>query len=122
VHEFMLPERRQTRRPDVRLHRGRVPNGQRLLLYGLPATRAGRMIADLLADHVEPASVAQIAAEVVRRVLDDPDTIAECVAPSAARYGFRRGDGAALLDHLLRLADSSDREGRVAFARGDGER
>ena len=25
VHEFTIPDRRQTRRPDVRLHRGRVP-------------------------------------------------------------------------------------------------
>jgi hypothetical protein len=122
VHEFTLPARRQTRRLDVRLHRGRVPDGQRLLLDGLPTTSARQMIADLLDDHVEPASVAQITAEVVHRVLDYPNTIAECVAPSAARYGFRRGDGVALLDHLLRLANYEDRLEMVAFARGDGER
>ncbi len=120
VHEFTLPARRQTRRSDVRLHRGQVPEAQRLLLHGLPTTRAGRMIADLLADHVEPASVAQITAEVVRRVLDYPATIAECIAPSAARFGFRRDDGVALLEHLLTLADYSDRAEMVALARGDG--
>lgn len=59
IHEFTLPVRRQTRRPDVRLHRGRVPGRDWLVLHGLPATRAGRMIADLLADHNEPAAVAQ---------------------------------------------------------------
>jgi hypothetical protein len=116
VHEFTLPARRQTRRADVRLHRGRVPDGQRLLLHGLPTTRAGRMIADLLDDHVEPASVAQITAEVVHRVFDSPTVIAECIAPSAARFGFRRGDGAALLDHLLTLANYSDRAEMVALA------
>ncbi len=77
------------------------------------------MIADLLDDHVEPASVAQITAEVVHRVFDYPSTIAECIAPSAARFGFRRGDGVALLDHLLKLANYTDRTEMVAITRGD---
>lgn len=119
VHEFTLPVRRQTRRPDVRLHRGRVPDGQQLLVDGLPATTAGRMIADLLGDHVEPAAVAQITAEVVHRVHDYPSTIAHCIAPLAARFGFRRGDGLALLDHLLLLASYPERTEMVALARGD---
>lgn len=54
VHEFTLPARRQTRRADVRLHRGRVPHEHRTVLGGLPVTRAGWMIGDLLADHVDP--------------------------------------------------------------------
>ncbi len=119
VHEFTLPLRRQTRRGDVRLHRGRVPENQWIVLKGLPTTRAGRMIADLLGDHVEPASVAQITAEVVHRVLDYPGTVAERIAPYAVRFGFRRGDGMALLDHLLTLANYSDREAMVALARDD---
>jgi hypothetical protein len=116
VHEFTIPVRRQTRRTDVRLHRGVVPDGQQLLLHGLPTTRAGRMIADLLDDHIEPESVAQITAEVIQRVLDYPNSIAESIAPSAARYGFRRGDGVALLDHLLTLANYSDRPKMVSLA------
>ncbi len=80
------------------------------------------MIADLLEDHIEPESVAQIAAEVVHRELDHPDTIAECIAPLALRHGFRRGDGPALLDHLLRMAGSSGQIERVSVAGGDGER
>lgn len=119
VHEFTLPVRRQTRRTDVRLHRGLVPDEQWILLHGLPTTRAGRMIADLLDDHVEPASVAQITAEVVHRVLDYPGTIAEGIGPYAVHFGFRRGDGVALLEHLLTLADYSDRDEMVAVARGD---
>jgi len=119
VHEFTLPVRRQTRRADVRLHRGLVPDGQRLLIDGLPSTTAGRMIADLLGDHVEPAAVAQITAEVVRRAQDYPSTIAQCIAPLAARFGFRRGDGVALLDHLLLLANYSERAETVALARDD---
>jgi hypothetical protein len=77
------------------------------------------MVADLLDDHIEPASVAQITAEVLQRELDYPSAIAECIAPSAARYGFGRGDGVALLDYLLTLANYSDRIRMVTLARGD---
>jgi Transcriptional regulator, AbiEi antitoxin len=122
IHEFTLAARRQTRRPDVRLHRGRVPDAGRLLLHGLPTTRAGWMVADLMADHVEPEIITQIVAEIVRRELDDPDAIAECIASSAAGYGFHRGDGVALLDHLLRLAGYPELTKMVTAARGDSGR
>jgi hypothetical protein len=77
------------------------------------------MIADLLDDHIEPESVAQITAEVVQRALDSPSSIAACIAPSAGRYGFRRGDGVALLDHLLTIAGYSNQPEMVALARSD---
>jgi hypothetical protein len=110
VHEFTLPARRQTRRSDVRLHRGEVPPSDRILLHGLPVTRGGWMIGDLLADHIDPETVARITAEVIDRVLDCPAAIAERVAPFAARFGLSRGDGLGVLDQLLTLADHGDRE------------
>jgi len=67
--------------------RGHVPEEHRIVLRGLPVTRAGWMIGDLLADHVDPESVARITAEVVDRVLDYPSVVAERIAPS------RRGSG-----------------------------
>lgn len=118
VHEFTLAVRRQSRREDVRLHRGTVPAEQRVLLHGLPVTRAGRMIGDLLADHVDPSAVARITAQVVDEVFDYPAVIAERIAPYAASFGFRRRDGAALLDHLLMLADYTNRSEVMAAARG----
>ena len=118
VHEFTLPRRRQTRRGDVRIHRGRVPPEQRVVLGGLPATRAGRMIGDLLADHVDPDGVARITAEVLERVLDYPRDVADALAPHAHLFGCRRGDGVALLDELLRRAGSPEREALLAEARG----
>lgn len=111
VHEFTLTQRRQTRRADVRLHRGRVPDEHRMVLSGLPVTRAGWMIGDLLADHVDPESVARIAAEAIDRKLDPPSVVAERIAPFAARFGFPRADGAGLLDELLALAGSDYRGG-----------
>ncbi|MGH2831355.1 MAG: hypothetical protein ACRDK2_01145, partial [Solirubrobacteraceae bacterium] len=119
IHEFIVPRRRQTRRPDVRLHIHHAQKRDWILLHGLPTTRAGGMIADLLNDHIEPASVAQITAEVVHRVFDYPSVIAESIAPYASRFGFRHGDGVALLEHLLTLADYKDRDEMIAIARGD---
>jgi hypothetical protein len=110
VHEFTLPDRRQTRRSDVRLHRGDVPLSNRIILHGLPATRASWMIGDLLADHIDPETVARITAEVVDRVLDYPAVIAERVAPFAMRFGLSRGDGLGVLDQLLTIAGHGERE------------
>ena len=120
VHEFTMPVRHQTRRADVRIHRGEVPERNRILLAGLPTTRAARMVADLLGDDVEPSRVANIAAQVIDRVFDYPDALAVCLAPYASRFGFRRGDGAQLLDHLLTLA-GYDRSRDVIRALAKGE-
>jgi hypothetical protein len=104
VHEFTGPRRWQTRRRDVRVHRGTVPASERIILKGLPATRAGRMIADLLAEHVEPTPVARITAEVIENVYDYPRVVAEKIAPFAASFGLRQRDGVALLEHFVDLA------------------
>lgn len=104
VHELTLPRRRQTRRRDVRLHRGNVPTVDRIVVSGLPVTRPARTVADLLADHVEPGPVGQIAAEILDGGLEGPTDIAERVSPYAVRFDLPRGDGQATLDHLLALA------------------
>ena len=117
VHEFTIPHRRQTRRSDVRFHRGRVPENRRILLQGLPTTRAGWMVGDLLADNIDPDSVAQIAVEVIDQVYDYPRVLAESLDPHASKFGFRNGDGVALLDDLLRRAKYKERERTVAMAR-----
>lgn len=116
VHEFTLPHRRQTRRSDVRLHRGRVPENRRTLLHGLPTTRAGWMVGDLLADNIDPDSVARIAVEVIDQVYDYPRVVAESLAPHASKFGFPNGDGVALLDDFLRRAEHTERERIVAMA------
>jgi hypothetical protein len=117
VHEFTSPVRRQTRRPDVRMHRGLVPPERRIVLGGLPVTRAGWMIGDLIADHVDPGSIAQITAEVLDKVLDYPRVIAESLAPHAATFGLKPGNGVAVLDHLLTLAQYPDKERLVDMAK-----
>lgn len=117
VHEFTLPQRRQTRRSDLRLHRGEVPAGQRPLVDGLPTTRPARLIGDLLGDDIDPDSVAQITVEVLDRVLENPRLVAESLEPYASKFGLRERDGAALLDHLLSRAQYRNRAETVALAR-----
>jgi len=117
VHEFTVPVRHQTRRPDVRIHRGRVPPERRVLQGGLPTTRAAWMVGQLLADHLDVDAVAEITREVLERVLDYPRAVAEAVGPYAARFGLERGDGVGLLDELLRRAGAPRRDGLLAEAR-----
>ena len=117
VHEFTVPVRRQSRRKDIRIHRGTVEGSDRLLLRGLPVTRAGRMIADLLTDHVDPSAVAQVMDEVLTHVYDYAGSVADKIAPFAARFGLRAGDGIALLDHMLRLSGNAQRERLLEEAR-----
>ena len=122
VHEFTLPRRRQTRRTDVRLHRGRLDEGEWISLRGLPVTRPSRIATDLLAAQEDPEAVAQIVADALGAVYDYPGTVAVTIAPQAARFGLRRGDGLALLTWLLELTGDPERgtwldEARASLAR-----
>ena len=102
-HEFTVPTRHQSRRLDVRFHvRPRGP-GPWIELRGLPVTRPSRIASDLLLDNEDPEAVAHIIGDSIRNVYDYPGNFAEALAPHAARFGLRRGDGLALLGWLLGL-------------------
>ena len=116
VHEFTLPVRRQTRRPDVRIHRGRVPADRRVIVGGLPVTRAGWIVGELLEDRVDPDAVAQITSEVLDRSFDYPRVIVEVLAPYSARFGLVPNDGLRLLDEFLLRAGNPDRDRILAEA------
>lgn len=102
-HEFTLPTRRQSRRPDVRLHQRQIDVRERIWLHGLPVTRPSRIAHDLLRDDEGPDAVAQITADAIRAGHDDPGTFAQVLGRHAARFGLRQGDGLALLRWLLDL-------------------
>ena len=86
------------------------------MLRGLPTTRAGRMVGDLLRDNLDLDAVARITADVLDRVIDYPRVVAESVAPQAGKFGFRKGDGVALLNHLLTLANYRDKDRMIGMA------
>ncbi len=115
-HEFTLPRRRQSRRPDVRLHRGAVPAESWIRLRGLPVTRPHRIAADLLAEREDPGAVGQLIADSLRAAYDYPGTIAQAIAPHALAHGLPRGDGMALLRWLLELSGDPQRSAWLAEA------
>jgi len=108
-HEFIIATRKQSRRPDVRLHQHRLNVGEWVTLRGLFVARPARVVSDLLVDHEDPEAVAHVIADAVRTGSDDPLTFADALAPHAAGFGLRGGDGAALLRWLLDLVGDPDR-------------
>jgi hypothetical protein len=104
-HEFTMPGRRQSRRPDVRLHVGRIDDGDWIALRGLPVTRPSRIAADLLAERTDPQAVGQLVTDAIQGVFDYPGTFARKLAPYASQFGLRKGDGLATLRWLLELID-----------------
>jgi predicted transcriptional regulator of viral defense system len=127
VHEFTVSRRRQSRRKDVRLHRRKIGKGQVLPWKGMPTTLPAQTASDLLYEHEDPEAVARIIVEAIRRANDYPGTIAQAIAPHAAQFGLRRGDGLALFRWLVGLvgdpeADQWMREAREHFQWLDRER
>jgi len=121
-HEFTLPERRQSRQPDVRLHHRAVRPGEWIVLHGMPVTRPSRIAADLLADKEDPEAVAQVIADALRPVYDYPAAFADALAPYAASFGLRRGDGLALLHWLLDTVGDPETSRWMEEARTNVER
>ncbi len=108
-HEFTVPRRKQTRRPDVRIHVRSLEDGESVVRGGLPVTRPSRIASDLLAEREDPEAVARVTADAIRRIDEYPGTFVDALAPRAPAYGFRRGDGLGLLRWLLDKAGDPDR-------------
>jgi len=115
VHEFTLPVRRQTRRDDVRLHRGDVATGV-VSRGGLLTTDPSRTVVDLLTDGADPAAVSTIVAESLDAGYDRPAAFAHRISAVAHRYRFSRDDGVGMLGWLLDLAGAADRDRWIAEA------
>ncbi len=111
-----MPGRKQTRREDVRLHRGRVEQAGWITLRGLPVTRPYRIAADLLAGREDLGTIGQVIADALRSVFDYPGAMVSAIAPYAAAYGLRRGDGLGLFRWLLNLSGDPERAGWLAEA------
>lgn len=102
-YDFTFPTRKQSRRPDVRLHRRRLKTGEWIELRGLLVTRPSRTASDLLLDREDPEAVAHVVTDAIRAVYDYPGKFADALAPHAVKFGLRKGDGVALLRWLLDL-------------------
>ena len=121
-HDFTVGTRKQSRRPDIRLHHRQLRDAEWIALRGLPVTLPARITADLLRENEDPEAVAQITADAIRAAYDRPASFAEALAPYAARFGLRRGDGLALLSWLLDLVGDPETHRWMAEARDSRQR
>ena len=121
-HEFTVASRHQSRRDDVRIHRGSLTDKEWIVLRGLPVTRPARIVSDLLRAKEEPMSVAHAVSDALRNVYEYPGTVADALRPHAASFGVRRGDGLGLLRWMLDLADDPESELWMNEARAHAER
>jgi hypothetical protein len=103
TQEFTVAARKQSRRSDVRLHHRRLSPEEWTTVRGLFVTRPARIASDLLVENEDPEAVAHVVADAIRSITDYPGTFAKALAPHAASFGLRRGDGLALLRWLLDL-------------------
>lgn len=107
-HEFTLADRKQSRRSDVRLHRGTLPIEDVGVVAGLPVTRPERVVVDLLSDRHDGEHVAGVLAKAVASRSIDLERLTQRLGPFAPRFGFPAGEGEQVLDHLLELGGAAD--------------
>jgi predicted transcriptional regulator of viral defense system len=100
--DFIVPARKGTRLPGVRLRIRRLTREEVVPVSGLPALTVERALADLVEIGTDLALVAGAARDAVRAgKLVAPDRLASYLDPIAAR---RRSDGRSLASDLLELA------------------
>ncbi|MFI5844463.1 type IV toxin-antitoxin system AbiEi family antitoxin domain-containing protein [Catenuloplanes sp. NPDC051500] len=100
VMEFTVPRRRQSRRHDVRLHRGAVTEVDWNLVDGLPVAMAARTIDDLAAERVDRGHLSGIVRDALSRGQAQPDELVRVLARHTRAYGMGVGGGARLLEVL----------------------
>jgi predicted transcriptional regulator of viral defense system len=100
--DFIVPARKGTRLPGVRLRIRQLTDDEVIPVGGLPALTVERTLADLVEIGTDLSLVAGAARDAVRAgKLVAPDRLASYLGPVAAR---RNSDGRALARDLLELA------------------
>ncbi|MEH6781272.1 MAG: type IV toxin-antitoxin system AbiEi family antitoxin domain-containing protein [Rhodoglobus sp.] len=100
---FTSPTRRQSQRPDIRFKRRPLAADQITLVAGIPTTGIERTIADLVQDKEDLSLVGDLVGDALRSGTVQLDFLAALLNPLAARNGFPKDDGLALLRKLLEL-------------------
>lgn len=104
LHEFAVAVRRQSQRPEIRYRRPHLDPHDVTITRGLPVTTLERTLADLVEARVDLSLVADVLRDASRKRRLEMGRLAELLAPLAARNGFVKGDGHALLHRLLEIA------------------
>jgi hypothetical protein len=99
--EFTTPTRKQSRRADVRFHRGELGLRDWTLIDGLPVTIPLVTIRDLAAAHLDSGHLAGVLRDALTRDQVGVSELVTTLRPYARRYGAPLGDGEALLQRLI---------------------
>jgi len=102
---FTSPARRQSQRPEIRFKRRLLAADQITLVAGIPTTGVERTIADLVHDKEDLSLVGDLVGDALRSRTVQLDFLAALLSPLAARNGFPKDDGLALLRKLLELGN-----------------
>lgn len=103
-HEFVSPGRRQSQRRAIRYRQRTLDPRDVTLADGLPVMTMERTIADLVEEVGDLSLVADALRDASRKRDLDLERLRSLLAPHARRNGFKKGDGAALLDRLMEIA------------------
>jgi predicted transcriptional regulator of viral defense system len=106
--EFTSRERKQTRRPDTRIHRGQVAPGEWTVVDGLPVTTVIRTVDDLAADRIDGGHLAGVVRDALTRQQVDDQALIAVLRRHAHHYSAPLGDGEALLARLLQESGISE--------------
>lgn len=117
--DFMVPARKGTRLPGVRLRIRQLTRDDVIPVDGLPTLTVERTIADLAELGTDLSLVAGAVRDAVRAdKLVAPDRLASYLGPIAAR---RRSDGNSLANDLFELAGVSPHLAHARFRVHDGK-
>lgn len=122
--EFTSGERKQTRRPDVQIHRGPVGPAEWTVVDGLPVTTVVRTVGDLAAARVDGGHLASVVRDALIRQQVDERMLANALRRHAHHYGVGMGDGRALLARFLQesgVSEPLERAVALAYPAGSAE-
>lgn len=106
--EFTSAERLQSRRADIRIHRGRVDPQDWVIVDGLPVTSVIRTVDDLAAARLDGGHLASVVRDSLIRRQADTQQLLDVLGRRAHLYNHRPGDGEAFLAELLQEAGVSE--------------
>lgn len=115
-HEFVSPRRRQTERKELRYRQRLLEPQDVTIVEGVPTMTVERTIADLVDDVGDLSLVADVLRDAETQRSLDYGRLRVLLSPLAARSGFKKDKGNALLDLLMKQAgiDVESRARRIA--------
>lgn len=108
-YDFLVPYRRGTRLPGVRMRVRQLPVEAVTFANGMPVLRVEDTIADLVDQWVDRSLVVDTLRDAIEQgKLTQPRRLEDLLKPLARRHGFPDGHGAAFLHDLLDEAGVRD--------------